>query len=204
MTTIDTPDGEGPGASYDPWVRISLIEHHLYCPRQAMLIVREDWSDNEHTVHGGVVHARVDGHGVDGRRGVRAHHAVALRHDALRLHGVADTVEEHPDGALVPVEHKSGRLPKDPAPAVLQATAQALCLAAMTGRPVHDAAVYYAAENRRLRISVDQHAWLLLAVLDEIRANLTAPHLPAWASRSALCRRCSLRPACLPELKEAS
>lgn len=186
-----------------PWLRISLIEHHVYCARQAVLIVREAWTENEFTVYGGVAHARVDKHGVDRRRGVRFHHAVALRHDELRLLGVADTVEEHPDGALVPVEHKSGRLPRDPAAAVLQATAQALCLTAMTGRRVSIASVYYAGDNRKLRIEVDEHTETLLAVLGEIRSNLDVQRLPPWTPRPALCRRCSLKPTCLPELRGA-
>lgn len=182
------------------WIRISLIEHHLYCPRQAFLVETEPWADNAKTARGAVAHRRVDSGVVDHRGGIRVHHSVRLRHDALRIHGVADTVEESADGSLTTVEHKSGRSPDDATPAKLQVVAQALCLSEMTGRHVPQGFVYCAQENIRVEIRTEELREPLTRVLDEIRVNLRARKPPSWTKVRSRCTQCSIRPSCLPEL----
>lgn len=182
------------------WIRISLIEHHLYCARQAFLVETEPWADNPKTARGAVAHRRVDSGTVDHRGGIRVHHSVRLRHDALRILGVADTVEESADGALTPVEYKSGRRPDDATPARLQVAAQALCLSEMTGRPVPRAFVYYAKDNVRVEVWTEELREPLTRVLDEIRASLRARKPPSWTGHRSRCTQCSIRLSCLPEL----
>lgn len=110
------------------WLRISLVEHYAYCPRQAYLLVDGVWADNHLTVQGTAGHERVDSGGIDYRRGVVVHHRVALVSQRLRLHGFADAVEQHKGGQLLPVEHKRGRGAGDVFPSLAQAVAQAICL----------------------------------------------------------------------------
>lgn len=182
------------------WVRLSLIEHHAYCPRQAVLTDREPWTDNKYTAHGNDAHRHVDTAVVDHRRGLTVHHAVPLRHDALLLYGIADAVEDHPASGLTPVEHKAGPSRVDHRPATLQAVAQALCLADMTSQPVPVAVVYYARDGTRIEVDVATHTADFHDTLLRLRRDLDDPQLPPWPISTAPCRRCSLRPTCLPEL----
>ncbi|CAB4963091.1 unannotated protein [freshwater metagenome] len=182
------------------WIQISRIEHHAYCPRQAVLIDREAWTDSRETVRGSIAHASVDSSAKDHRHGLKIHHAVALRHDRLLIRGTADTIEEHPDGRLVPVEHKSGRATADTTPAVLQVVAQALCLESMTGRAVPSAAVFFMATNSRLDVDVRAHQSALESAIAELRLNLKSPRLPPWTSQVQRCHKCSIRLGCMPEL----
>ena len=186
----------------DDWIQISRIEHHAYCPRQAVLIDRETWTDDVATVRGSIAHAHVDTPSTDHRGGLTIHHAVPLKHDRLMIRGTADTIEEHPDGTLVPVEHKSGRPAGDPAPAILQAVAQALCLESMTGKVVSQAAVYFKAKNSRVDIDVREHQTALDGAIAALRCNLRTLALPPWTLQRQRCRTCSIRPTCIPELSE--
>lgn len=183
-----------------PWIRVSLIEHYVYCPRQAVLITREPWSDNRATAQGTVLHSRVDSGLRDHRHGLTIHHAVPLIHQGLRLHGVADTVEEHADGRLIPVEHKSGRSGWSRSAAAIQVAAQAVCLAEMTDRPVPLAALYFAKDNARLDVDVTSLIDPLHQALRGLRRDLESTRLPPWTSRRTRCRHCSLKPSCMPEL----
>ncbi len=182
------------------WVPLAYIEKHAYCPRQVVLADREPWTDNVHTAAGLSAHARIDSGVTDARRGVTIHHSVPLRHDVLRIHGIADTVEESADGTLTPVEVKVGSGRSRGRAAALQAVAQALCLQHMTGRQVATAAVYHRSSNRLDRFSVQALAEEVATTLDRLRAALAAPGLPTWSSRPSRCTGCSLRATCMPEL----
>lgn len=184
----------------DLWIPISRLEHHAYCQRQAVLIDREAWADDTATAHGSVVHARVDSGVSDRRNGLRVHHAVPLRHDGLLIYGVADTIEELPDGTLTPVEHKSGRSVRAPIPAILQVAAQALCLESMTGRVVPTAALYFAKDNKRLSVDVESQRLPVERCVADLRRNLQSDGLPPWTEQGQRCRACSLRATCMPEL----
>ena len=106
----------------DDWLTLSALEHYAYCPWQARLLQDGVWADNYLTVQGAAAHERVDTPGTDSRRGVRVHHHVPLGSRRLRVYGVADSVEERPDGSLMPVEHKLGRGAGDLRPLILQVT----------------------------------------------------------------------------------
>lgn len=185
----------------DRWIPLALIEKHAYCRRQAVLAERELWTDNPDTAAGLALHARVDSAVTDHRRGLRVHHHVPLRHDSLRLHGIADTVEENTDGELIPVEVKAGRRGGRDNAAALQAAAQAVCLAEMTGRPVPVAIVFHKVSNSRTTVDVGALQSELLLTIERLRADLQESTLPRWTTTLARCRRCSLQPTCLPELR---
>lgn len=191
-----------PGAQGDAprWVPLAYIEKHAYCPRQMVLADRESWTDNQHTALGQVVHARIDSSVTDSRRGITIHHSVPLRHEGLRIHGIADTVEESWDGSLTPVEVKVGAGRWRGSAAALQAVAQAICLQEMTGRQVDSAVVYNRSRNQREAFSVPDLKDKVVSTLDRMRDALDAPGLPTWACKPSLCTKCSLRPTCMPEL----
>lgn len=184
----------------DDWVTLSALEHFAYCPWQARLLQDGVWADNHLTVQGTAAHERVDTPGVDSRRGIRVHHRIALANRRLRIHGIADSIEEHPDGSLIPVEHKWGRGTGDLRPLVLQVTAQALCVEEMRGVVVSQGAIYLVSERRREVFLVDDWRAETEAQITALRADLMmSAHAPA-THRSHVCQRCSLLEACQPTI----
>lgn len=182
----------------DDWVTLSSVEHHAYCPHQARLLQDGVWVDNYLTVQGTAAHERVDSPGVDSRRGVRVHHRVALASQRLRLHGIADSIEQHPDGSWVPVEHKWGRGAGDLRPLIIQVTGQALCLEEMTGVQVPEAAVYVVSERRRESVATADWRDETEREIDALRRSLSTSLSIRPRYRASLCRRCSLLDACQP------
>ncbi len=183
---------------------ISALQHWAYCPRQCGLIhLEQAFDDNLHTLRGNAVHAQVDRPGFEVRRGLRVERALPLFSDRVGLVGKADTVEFEPDGTPFPVEYKHGGRHKDSAIVAcdeLQLAAQALCLQEMTGRTVHEGALFYASSKRRRVVAID--AALLGRVAEtaaEVREMLAAGRLPPPTTDVRRCRHCSLRDRCQPE-----
>ena len=192
-------------------VPLSALQHWHYCPRQCGLIHLEQvFDDNVHTLRGQAVHAKVDQPGVETAKGVRVERALPLWHDAMGLVGKSDVVEFLAGGVPYPVEYKHGSRNKAPDIAAcddIQLAAQAMCLQAMTGKPVVEGALYYATSKRRrvvvitaqLRVDVAQAA-------DAIRRMLACGELPAplqdeQATRR--CKACSLLERCQPQATHA-
>lgn len=178
------------------WVRISLIEHYAYCPRQAYLIADGVWADNHLTVQGSAGHERVDAGGVDHRRGVVVHHRVPLTSSRLRIHGVADAVEEHKNGTLLPVEHKRGRGAGDVFPSVAQAVAQAMCLEEMLGVEVPQVAIYVTKERHRDLFQTANYRTRVIALIEDLRSCLALGVAARYEVRR--CKSCSIQNSCQP------
>lgn len=187
----------------DDWLTLSAVEHYAYCPWQARLLQDGVWADNYLTVQGAAAHERVDAPGTDSRRGVRVHHHVPLGSRRLRVYGVADSVEERPDGTLMPVEHKLGRGAGDLRPLILQVTAQALCLEEMRGVQVHEVGVFVVAERRREVFPTSEWRTETEREIAEMRASLSKPPMGRPEYRASRCRRCSLLEACQPHGRES-
>lgn len=185
----------------DDWVTLSALEHFAYCPWQARLLQDGVWADNYLTVQGTAAHERVDTPGVDSRRGVRVHRRVSLASTRLRIHGVADSIEEHRDGSLMPVEHKWGRGTGDLRPLVLQVTAQALCVEEMRGVAVEHGAIYVVSERRRATFRVDDWRQDAERKIAALRADLAVTSHRPPTYQAHLCRRCSLLEACQPAVR---
>ena len=112
-------------------------------------------------------------------------------------------VEFEPDGTPKPVEYKHGSRHKaaDIAAAdELQLAAQALCLEAMTGRPVSEGALFYASSKRRrvLTFTAQLRAAVSEAVV-AVREMLQSGTLPEPTADMRRCTGCSLRDRCQPE-----
>ncbi len=188
-------------------IPLSALQHWAYCPRQCGLIhLEQAFDDNLHTLRGNAVHARVDQPGVETAKGVRVERALPIWQDELGLVGKADVVEFAGTGTPYPVEYKHGSRHKAADIAAcddLQLAGQALCLEAMTGRPVPEGAIFYASSKRRRVVPITPA--LRSAVVDTaaaVRAMLTYAQLPPplTGERAAQrCRGCSLRERCQPE-----
>jgi CRISPR-associated exonuclease Cas4 len=179
---------------------ISALEHHMYCPRQCALIhVDGLWEDNEHTVRGQRGHRRADAPDDSRReRRKRVLRALAIWSERLGLTGRADVVEVEPDGRLFPVEYKIGRRHGDAAH--IQLCAEAMCLEEMFGVEVPSGGLWLSGPRRRLPVTFDDALRITtLRMIDEVRASLLAPGLPA-AIDDPRCTHCQLRDACLPEM----
>lgn len=184
----------------EPVVAISAIEHHVYCPRQCALIhVDGVWADNPHTIRGRSTHRRVDNPAASRtERGRRVLRAVPLWSERYGLSGRADVIEIHPDETVVPVEHKAGIRHGDTAD--LQLCAQAICLEDMLGLSVTEGFVWYGTPRRRSRVVFDNTLRIAtLAVVDEIRSQLTSGQLPP-APNDVRCSECQLLDHCLPNV----
>jgi CRISPR-associated exonuclease Cas4 len=186
-----------PGLSQVP---LSALEHFDYCPRQAGLILLEDsYADDAATVCGTLLHQRVHEPGQDTRAGLRTLRALPVWNDELGLTGVCDVVEIHPDGSIVPVEHKSGDYHAG-GPADVQLAAQAMCLEEMFSTSIAEGVIFAAADRRRHPVTVNTALRDRVASsASEVRAIMAQEQLPPAVS-GGRCRRCSMNHVCLPKV----
>lgn len=195
-------------ASSSEPIPLSALQHAVYCLRQAALIhVERLWADNRFTAEGHVLHAVADKGGSRRVKGVRRVMALPIASRRLNLAGVADMVEflhEAGDAGETPfpVEYKRGKSKLHRADEV-QLCAQALCLEEMTGRKVHEGALYYAETKRRLIVEFDEDLRQLTeataAALSDVFASRSTPPPTAMKQR---CRACSLVDLCRPRAVE--
>ncbi|MBB5202945.1 CRISPR-associated exonuclease Cas4 [Inhella inkyongensis] len=188
-------------------IPLSALQHWAYCPRQCALIhLEQAFDDNLHTLRGNALHARVDQPSHRQEQGLRVERALPLWHDELGLIGKADAVEFGPDGSACPVEYKQGSRNKAAEIAAcdeLQLAAQALCLEAMTGRPVPLGALFYASSKRRRAVAITAELReRVRQAAQAVRAMLAAGQLPSpleGAAAQQRCKACSLKARCQPE-----
>ena len=192
-------------------IPLSALQHWCYCPRQCSLIHLEQvFDDNVHTLRGQAVHAKADQPGVETAKGVRVERAMPLWHDALGLIGKSDVVEFLAGGVPYPVEYKHGSRNKASDIAAcddIQLAAQALCLEAMTGKPVNEGALYYATSRRRRVVPITAQLRVDVArIADAIRQMLASGKLPPPLNAEQAARRCkacSLQERCQPQATHA-
>lgn len=187
---------DGPVSAIIP---ISAIEHFAYCPRQCALIhIDGIWADNLHTVRGARAHRRADDPTKSRKeRSKQVLRAVPLWSEQYGLSGRADVVEVSDDGAVLPVEHKSGV--RHGITADLQVCAQAICLEEMLDTFVAEAAIWYGGPRRRFRVVLTPELRRkTFQVIEEIRQQMLEGILP-YAPNDSRCSQCQLRHHCLPE-----
>ena len=190
----------------DDIVLISALEHWSYCPRQCALIhIEQTFDENLFTLRGRRGHERVHGEAgrqSDSRDGVRLAFGLELWSDRLGLRGKADVVEFHNDGAVVPVEHKSGTLARsrDWSHEERQLCAQAICLEEMLGVAIPAGAIYAAGSRARRDVAFGPSLRRdVEGAVVAVRTLLAGTGLPR-AVNDARCPACSLYDACLPDL----
>lgn len=180
------------------YLPLSALQHLLFCERQMALIhVERVWAENRLTAEGRVIHERAHTGGASYATTMKVARGLHLVSETHRLQGIADIVELHKNGAIVPVEYKRGRPKKDLSDKV-QLCAQALCLEEMMGKPVPLGLLFYGQTHRRLEVHIDDV--LRTATINAINrlheiigARLTPP-----AFYDKRCESCSLLDLCMP------
>src|ERR1700687_4010984 len=186
----------------DDSIPLSALQHAVYCLRQAALIHLERmWAENRFTAEGQVVHLATLEPGARRGRGVRRGTALPLASRRLGIAGVADLVEFQADvggETPYPVEFKRGKAKLHRADEV-QLCAQGLCLEEMTGRPVPEGALFYAATKRRVVVPFDAELRTLTeATVERLREIFATGRTPPAVYRADRCRACSLLDLCRP------
>lgn len=192
-------------------IPLSALQHWRYCPRQCGLIHLEQvFDENIYTLRGQALHAKVDQPGVETAKGVRVERALPLWHDEMGLLGKSDVVEFLAGGVPYPVEYKHGSRNKAADIAAcddLQLAAQALCLQAMTGKPVNEGAIYYATSKRRRVVAITAQLRSDVAqTAADIRSMLAQGELPPPLPPDQFtqrCKACSLQERCQPQATHA-
>lgn len=185
-------------------IPISALSHFIYCERQYALIHIEGiFIHNELTAGGKIDHEFVDTKNEFIDHGRRKETSLRLYSDRLGLSGIADLVE-FPDGKPpFPVEYKHGRIAQWRNHEV-QLCAIALCLEEMLGTAVPEGAIYYVYSKKRHTVVITPELRIqTMQMIDRIRSLAMSQMLPA-AQYGRKCQRCSLRPACQPEVQQHS
>jgi CRISPR-associated exonuclease Cas4 len=177
-------------------VRISSLEHYLYCPRQCALIdVEGQWVDNEHVVRGEFEHRRADSGRHRRERGRQVLRSIPLWSQVWGLTGRADIVEVS-DAAVTPVEYKAGV--RHGQAADVQLCAQAICLEEMFSTEVEVGYVWYSANRRRMAVVMDEALREdTIKAIEAVRSMLRDGCTPA-PSADRRCEQCQLQARCLP------
>jgi len=179
-------------------IPVSAVEHTAYCPRQTALIHNDRYFEsNADTIRGDIAHQTVDTPGGVSRPGIRIEHRLPIWSDTYHLTGYCDTVEFTGD-KITAVEHKSGRAIHRAA--MIQVTAQTMCLEEMFECRISEAVVYLTGTRHRHIIELtDELRSATIQAITETHSVLRASALPAARNDNA-CRSCSLKPGCLPNL----
>jgi CRISPR-associated exonuclease Cas4 len=184
---------------------LSALNDLLFCPRRCFLHrVEGIWFENAHTAAGTLDHRRVHTSKDAEESSHRTARGLWLVSHRLRLVGVADLVEFHPDPAggpdiPFPVEYKRGRRRRWDNDEV-QLCAQALCLEEMLGVAVPAGAIYHVRSRRRQPIALDSDLRRRTeAAVIRLRTLLVQAHVPPPVPHPK-CKQCSVRAVCLPDL----
>ena len=183
----------------DDLIPISLVAHHVFCPRRAWLEAVGEQVDSTPMVEGSIAHHATDDPST--ARGNQVRH-VDVASDRLDLVGRCDTLEIGPDGAVTVVEYKTTPVRKRPEitdSMAIQVTLQALALDEM-GYVVKSASIYFI--NHKLRESVPLTAEAFRraeAAVEQARATLSAKDAPAPLEDDRRCNGCSHLGVCLPD-----
>lgn len=209
----------------DDLLPLSALQHFLYCPRRAALVLIEGiWGENRATAEGHLFHERVHSAEGESRGDVRVARGLRLRSLRLGLTGVADVVEFHrlPDvipsentpGGLqsgmvlvgvpgywrpFPIEYKVGKLRHERGYEV-QLCAQAICLEEMLDVAVPQGALFYGKTARRLEVSFDDG--LRMETEESARRSheiLRSGNTPRVRYQKK-CPECSLVSICMPKV----
>ena len=136
----------------DDLLRLSALQHLLFCERQCALIhIEQIWTENLFTAEGRIMHDKVDTANRETRGNVRIEYGVPMHSLRLGLIGKADVVEFHKDEddwVPFPVEYKRGKPKKDNSDKA-QLCAQALCLEEMMNVEIPRGALFYGETRRR-------------------------------------------------------
>lgn len=200
----------------DQMLMLSGIQHFMFCPRQwALIHIEQEWSDNQLTIEGQLLHKHVDDPSYRQKCGDHITlRSVSLASKELGLYGISDAIELHPvqsqtncfihpkyPGNWLPiiVEYKHGK-PKHNAIDEVQLAAQVMCLEEMYNLQLSHASFFYAEIRRRVDVDINDALRQIVhdcaKEMHEIYQNATIPQ----AQYSKKCIHCSLQDVCMPQI----
>jgi CRISPR-associated exonuclease Cas4 len=187
-----------PSFAESDFLPISALQHLLFCPRQCALIHNEQlWAENLLTAQGQILHQKAHEPKHETRPGVRITRSLYLSSRVHGLRGIADIVEFHRDGTILPVEYKRGK-PKANDCDRIQLCAQALCLEETRDTSIESGAIYYGQKRRRTEVVFDADLRSRTAAACHELHQLIASGQTPPATREPRCDACSLLDLCLP------
>lgn len=183
------------------YIPIAALNQYSYCSHRCWrMFCLNEFTDNQYTIEGTSLHARVHTTSEMQREETWQIRAVWLKSERHRLIGKSDLIEEN-DGRWYPVEYKRGHrgeFDNDE----LQVCAQALCIEEMTGQVVTLGYLYYAQSHQRQAVEITaelrQEA---IATIKAVTQILNTGAMPP-AIYSPRCKGCSLYSQCLPKAVE--
>lgn len=209
----EAPVSTDSGLNAQPPLPLRRLHNYIYCPRLFYFQwVENIFQENADTITGTLEHRNVDrpsrftapANELNLPEGA-AIRSLKLESQALGLVGVVDIIEGGPGGAEV-IDYKKGasrrnasgeRIAKDAD--AIQVAAQALLLAE-SGLQVARAAIYYAADRRRVPVELNE------GLYDQVRSAAAAARelaasgrMPPPLRNDPRCLYCSAYPVCLPK-----
>jgi CRISPR-associated protein Cas1 len=181
---------------------ISLVAHHVFCPRRAWLEAMGESTDTYQMAVGLQQHQASDDPTASRPGRLRAVDVASVE---LGVMGRCDTVEIDDAGAATVVEYKATpvrRRPEVTEPMVVQLALQAQSLRE-SGYQVRGAAVYFTHHQVRVPVQIGQ-AELENARLhvEQTASVLASEHAPKPLEDDPRCTRCSHAGVCLPDERD--
>lgn len=201
--------------SENDYLMLSGIQHFQFCKRQWSLIhIDQQWSDNEATAHGQILHKKADDPYIKEKRNdVIISRAMHVSSKELGLYGILDVVEFHKDesgielngrsGKWLPiiVEYKRGKDKKDIYD-IVQLVAQAICLEETLECTIDYSYLYYHSINQKKRIEITpelrKEVVSLASQMHEYYEQKVVPKAEYFKN----CQLCSLVDICMPRLSK--
>jgi len=185
---VDLPD----------YLPLSFLNQLAYCPRRFWLMYcQAEMEINAPVLEGQLRHKRAHQPGQQTDEQGRTLRSIHVWSDTLHIAGIADFVEER-NGALIPLEHKRGRMGQWLSDHV-QLCAQAMCLEERSGLAVPYGEIFYWGNRRREQVILDDELrGHTLRLIEQAFALLVIGEMPYPINNPAKCRDCSLEPICLP------
>ncbi|MDO4320137.1 MAG: CRISPR-associated protein Cas4 [Bacteroidales bacterium] len=205
----------------DEMLRLSGIQHFVFCPRQwALIHLEQAWIDNNLTMEGSLLHDRVDN---PATRETNGSDIITLRgfrlvSENLGLSGIADAVEIKPfrsapkgKAALLrsklysamPVEYKRGRRKISDCDRI-QTAAQAMILEEILGISIDTAAIFYWQERHREYINISTKLREDVRYISSMMHQIDSTHIIPSAEKKSACRSCSMVDLCMPDISRKS
>lgn len=201
----------------DRLIPLSYISQYYFCKRRVgLLLIEQQWNENEYTAAGRLEHERVHIQGEEHRRGSVLMSDMPVTSKRLNLFGRCDMIEAYPDPCgcifpfldekkytLFPIEYKHGNL-RNNTEYELQLCAQAVCLEEMYRCRIEKGAIFYIGSHRRKDvIFTDEQRALVEKAALSLSDMLGSGKIPETES-SAKCLKCSLKDICMPEVKRSA
>lgn len=194
----DPPTDTGPTGSQDP-IPISLVAHHVFCPRRAWLEAMGETTDTVQMAIGTQAHAASDDPSRARPDTWRATEVASTRYGVI---GRCDRVDFELDGTATVVEYKATpvrRRPDVTEPMIVQLALQVEALRE-SGVTVSGAAVYFTEHQVRVDVPIGADEYeLARRHTEQTAAMINAAVAPQPLEDDRRCTRCSHAGVCLPD-----